>query len=111
MDDAQAYLRARARIRQLKAFYLHVAIYLVVMLGLFAINAATRGSGHDMMFNGSRFHGDGGDWWVMWPALGWGIAVAIHAMVILVGGVGRLDDWEERKVEEMVQREKDRTSV
>jgi len=76
-----------------------------------SINAATRGGAHDMMLNGSRYHNAGGDWWVMWPAIGWGIAVAIHAVVVLVGGVGRLDDWEERKVEEIVQREKERSGV
>ena len=111
MADTQAYERARSRVRQLKAFYLHAAIYVIVMLGLLAINAATRDGPHDMMFNGGRFHSGGGDWWVMWPALGWGIAVAIHAAVVLVGGVGRLDDWEERKVEELVRREKERSGV
>lgn len=111
MDDTQAYERARARVRQLKAFYLHAAIYFVVMLALLAINAVTRDGAHDMMFNGSRFHDSGGDWWVMWPALGWGIAVAIHAITILVGGVGRLDNWEERKVEEIVRREREKTGV
>jgi hypothetical protein len=111
MDEMQAYERARARVRQLKAFYLHAGIYIVVMLGLLAINAATRDSGHDMMFNGRAFHNSGGDWWVMWPALGWGIAVAIHAIGVLSSGFGRLDDWESRKVEEIVQREKERSGV
>ena len=111
MDDNDAHARARARVRQLKAFYLHAAIYVVVMLGLLAINAATRDGAHDMMFNGSRFHSDGGDWWVIWPALVWGIAVAIHAVVVLIGGVDRVDDWEQRKVDDLVRREKERTGV
>jgi hypothetical protein len=105
------HLHRHERVRQLKAFYLHAGIYAVVMLGLLAIDAATRGTGHDMMFNGRTFHDSGGDWWVLWPALGWGIAVAIHAMVVLMGGIGRMDEWEDRKVEEIVRREKERSGV
>lgn len=111
MDEAKAYTRARARVRQLKAFYLHAAIYLVVMLGLLGINAATRDHDHGMMFNGYRYHDTGGDWWVVWPALVWGIVVAVHAIVVLIGGVGRFDNWEDRKVEELVRREKEKTGV
>ena len=111
MNEEQAREKARQRVRQLKAFYVHAGIYVVVMLGLLAINAATRDGGHDMMFNGHNFRATGGDWWVIWPALGWGIAVAIHAVVVLVGGAGRLDDWETRKVEEIVRREREKTST
>ena len=111
MNEKQAREKVLQRVRQLKAFYLHASIYVIVMLGLLAINAATRGSGHDMMFNGNNYHGTGGDWWVVWPALGWGVAVAIHAVVVLIGGAARLDDWEAHKVEEILRRERDKSSV
>ena len=102
---------ARARARQLRSLYLHVGIYVVVMLGLLAINAMTRDGAGSYMYGRHMYHHGGGDWWVVWPALGWGIAVAIHAVVVLTGGTTRIAGWEDRKVEELIQREKNRAGV
>jgi choline-glycine betaine transporter len=111
MDETQLQQWARARVRQLRALYLHVGVYVVVMLFLLLINAVTRDTSGSYMFAGHMHHRGGGDWWVIWPALGWGVLVALHAIVVLIGGTGKLDNWEDRKVEELVTRERDRTSV
>ena len=57
------------------------------------------------------YHHGGGDGWVMWPATAWGVAVALNAVVVLVGGTGKLDSWEDRRVAELVRREKEKTGV
>ena len=111
MQEEQLYEWARARARQLRGLYLHFAVYVVVMGFLVLINAVTRDQPGSYMFGGQMYHHGGGDWWVVWPALGWGIVVALHAVMVLVGGTGKLDSWEERKVAELVQREKDKTGV
>ena len=97
MDDEQLEEWAHARAKQLRDFYTHVGIYAVAMAFLLLLNSITRGSD--------------GSWWVIWPALGWGIAVAINAVAVLIGGAGKVDTWEERKVEELVRKEKERTKV
>jgi hypothetical protein len=109
MKDEELYEWARTRARQLRGLYLHVGVYLVVMLTLLMINAMTRGDAGMYRMAGRQYHRDGGDWWVVWPALAWGAAVAIHAVVVLLGGTGKVDTWEERKVEELVRREKERS--
>ena len=109
MDESELYKQARARARELRALYVHVGVYVVVMLFLLLINAVTRGHSGTHMFNGMPYHQAGGDWWVIWPALGWGVVVAIHAVLVLIGGTGKLDSWENRKVDELVRREKERT--
>jgi hypothetical protein len=79
--------RARKRVRALREFYVHAAIYVVVICGLAAINWIT----------------SPGYWWVVWPMLGWGIAVAAHAVSVFFEGSSLGAEWEERKTRELMQ--------
>jgi hypothetical protein len=38
--------------------------------------------------------------------LGWGIAVAIHAAVVFLGGGRFGSDWEERKIREYMEQDR-----
>ena len=111
MDDKDLYEWAHARVRQLRAFYVHAGVYFAVMLFLFLINAVTRDAAGNDMFGGRMYHHGGGDWWVIWPALGWGVAVAIHGIVVAFGGTGKLDAWADRKAEDLVRREREKSGV
>ena len=42
-QEQQRYQRAHARVEALKGFYVHAAIFTLVNLGLFAINALSAG--------------------------------------------------------------------
>jgi hypothetical protein len=70
---------ARERADELKGFFTHLGIYVIVILGLLLIDIAT-----------------GADWWFFYPAIAWGVAVAIHGLTV---GVGRVFDegWAQRK--------------
>jgi hypothetical protein len=46
--------------------------------------------------------GSGGAWWFYWPALGWGIALLIHATSFLMPVFS--PDWAERRARKMLQR-------
>jgi hypothetical protein len=61
-DDIEA--RARRRVSMKMGFYTHALVFVLVNLGLFAVNAI-RGGGH----------------WAVWPLAGWGIGLAIHGIV------------------------------
>ena len=111
MQDTDLYNWARARARQLRVFYLHAGLYAVVMAFLLVINAVTRDQPGSYMFGGHMYHHGGGDWWVIWPALGWGVVLAIHSVVVLVGATGKIDAWEDRKAEQLVRRERERSGV
>jgi hypothetical protein len=82
------YQRAKQRVEELKGFYTHLAVYLVINLGLFLIDFVT-----------------GGGWWFFWPLIGWGVGLTIHAVVVfgVEGPLGR--GWEERKIRELMERE------
>ena len=88
MDDQESYNRARRRVRQIKGFYIHATIYVLVNALLIAINLGT-----------SR-----GEVWFFWPLLGWGIGLAVHGLSVF--GLGGLwgKEWEERKIKEIIDK-------
>jgi len=70
---------ARERAEQLKSFFTHLGVYLIVILGLFFIDIAS-----------------GPEWWFFYPAIAWGVGLAIHGLTV---GVERVFDegWSLRK--------------
>ena len=75
--------RAQERVAEVKGFLTHAAIFIGVVVLLFAVNAT----------------GDGG-WWVQWVFLGWGIGVAAHAFAVFGRTPRFITRWEERKTKE-----------
>jgi hypothetical protein len=90
-EQDAAYRRARQRVAALRSFYVHLVVYVIVNAFLFLINIVTSPN----------------SLWFYWPLLGWGIALLIHAVFVFgFGGGGWLGpDWEQRKVQEYVDRE------
>lgn len=63
MTDQDVRDIARKRAKRKLDFYNHLLVYVIVNAMLFAINIITSPDGY----------------WFVWPLLGWGVAVAIHA--------------------------------
>jgi len=86
-EQETRYQNAKKRVEALKGFYTHLTVYILVNLLLFTINMLT----------------SPGSLWFYWPLLGWGIAVALHALRVF--GFGRRFDaeWEERKINELME--------
>ncbi|HET7482286.1 MAG TPA: 2TM domain-containing protein, partial [Actinomycetota bacterium] len=95
--DEERLARAKKRVEDIKGFYVHFGIYVIVNLGLFVINMLTNPDGL----------------WFYWPLLGWGIGVAIHGFALLTDEYVFGPEWENRKVHEILGREDPhvRTSV
>jgi len=87
-DDA-AYREARGRVRALRALYQHLIVYAAVMCMLFLINLSSSPN-----------------WWVQWPAMGWGLLLVLHGAFTRTGLLGPA--WEERRIAELM-RQKERT--
>ena len=90
---ADVLARARRRVRRLRGFYMHASVYLIVMTAMIAMNLIT---------SRQRI-------WFPFPMLGWGFGLAVHGLMTF--GIGRWlgADWEERKVAEILARERIRT--
>lgn len=79
---------ALAHVRKVKAFYVNLTSYLVVIPGLAAIN----------LFGYPQYL------WFVWPALGWGLGVVSQALTVF-GAVPFLNgNWERRQVEKYLGR-------
>jgi len=75
-------------VRTLRAFYLHLMRYVIVILGLLAIN---------LIFSPHRL-------WVLWVAAGWGIGLLMRAGKIFMPALLLGADWEKRAVEKRLGR-------
>jgi hypothetical protein len=85
-EENNAYLRAKKRVEELKGFYGNFTSYCVVIPSLALINYYT-------------------NWdhkWFIYPMLGWGLGVTFHA----IGVFGYGKSWEERKIQEIINKEK-----
>ena len=83
------YEQALKQARELRGFYNHLFVYVVVNLFLFAID----------------WFSDPNEWWFFWPLLGWGIGLAVHGVNTYIGLHGFGADWEERKARELMDRQ------
>jgi transcriptional regulator with XRE-family HTH domain len=79
---------ALAHVRKLKEVYAHATIYVVVIAFLFGLNLLVTGGGV----------------WAIYPALGWGLGLAFHAMRVFDLVPWLSADWERRAVERRLGR-------
>ncbi|EAQ65527.1 hypothetical protein MED121_22687 [Marinomonas sp. MED121] len=82
-----------AQVKRIKAFNKNLISYAGVILLLLVINLLT----------------NPGYFWVVWPALGWGIALLIqglsaHEVINIFGS-----DWEKRQIEKRLEKNQDRS--
>ena len=76
--------RARRRVGRKMGFYIHATVFVLVNLGLFAINAVSDDP-----------H------WARFPLMGWGLGLAIHGLVTFIGlqGGGLRRSMLQREIE------------
>ena len=86
LSENAAYARAKKRVEELKGFYGNLTAYCIVIPTLAIINYNT--------FWGFQ--------WFWFPMLGWGLGLSFHAFGVF--GYGKT--WEERKIQEIVNKGK-----
>ena len=86
----ERYLKAQKKVEDLKGFYGNLSSYIVVNIGLLILNLVTSPS----------------YLWFFYPLLGWGIGVAIHGMSVFNYMPFLNRDWEEKKIHELMNKEK-----
>ena len=77
--DPERERLARRRAQAKLGWYWHAMVYVIVNLGLFALAWS---QGRD---------------WAIYPALGWGLGLALHGAAVWLGGPG--STWCERLIE------------
>lgn len=89
-ETESAYFKAQKRVEDIKGFYGNLWSFIVICGGLAGLNLVTYPQ----------------YWWFLYPTIGWGIGVAIHAMSVFhyMPFLGR--DWEEKKIQQLMEKEK-----
>ena len=87
MTEEEKSAFAARKVQEMTAFYVHLAVYALVIAILFIVNAAVSER-----------------WWVQWPALGWGAGVAVHWGLVFADTPGIVRRWQARKTEELKSR-------
>lgn len=84
------YLKAQKKVEDIKGFYGNLTSYIVVITGLAILNLISSPS----------------HLWFLYPAIGWGIGVVVHGMSVYnyMPFLGR--DWEEKKIRELMEKDK-----
>ncbi|WP_103865431.1 MULTISPECIES: 2TM domain-containing protein [Aquimarina] len=92
LDEQKRYEKAKTRVEILKKFYNNLLSYILVISFLAGINYYQNQWSHT---------------WFLWAAFGWGIGIAFHAMKAYRINPMFNEDWEERKIREYMDEEKD----
>jgi sensor histidine kinase YesM len=85
----EALRRARKRAKEIRGFYVSATMYSIVIPSLWTINLI-----------------GGGKLWAHWATIGWGIGLTVHGLSVFAGRSFFGSEWEEKKVEEIMAREK-----
>ena len=93
--EEQRYIRAKKKVKAIKGFYVHLTVYILVNAFLILARVFSRDA-WDIF----------GQWQTYNTAIFWGIGIAFHAfnvfgMYFILGS-----DWEEKKIKEMMDKDK-----
>jgi len=93
--EQMRYDRAQKRVKAISGFYKHLTVYVIINLGFLAVKALNSGHGHPF-FEFSNFS----------MAIFWGVGLLVHALSTFGAGIFLGENWEERKIREIMEREK-----
>ncbi|AZI33545.1 2TM domain-containing protein [Kaistella carnis] len=86
------YLEAAKRVKRLKGFYIHAVVYFLVNLFIVIQNVKSGAS----LSNMDNY----------WTAIFWGVGLLGHGMSIFLPNMIMGKDWEERKIRELMDKNK-----
>jgi uncharacterized integral membrane protein len=89
------YERAAKKVKRIKSFYSHLLVYIVINLMIVVINVQELDPGE------SYFQ------WHNFTTLGfWGIGLLAHGMSVFMPDIVLGKNWEERKIKEYMEKQK-----
>ena len=94
-QDEIKYQQALKRVKKIKGFYTHLMVYVVINIGILIANYPH--NEHDEIF---------WRWQTFSTALFWGIGLAAHGLSVFLPSFMMGKDWEERKINELMEKER-----
>ena len=87
----EKYIVAKKRVKEIKDFYIHLIIFLVIVAILTIINVA------NFAINSEEV-----TLWFLFPLGFWGFAVLMHGLKTFI--FGHESNWEKRKIKEVMDK-------
>ena len=91
-NEKERYYYARKKVNEIKGFYGNLIAYVIFNIFFLILNLMT-----------SPNH-----LWFYWPLMGWGVGVLFHGMKVFGYSPFFGKDWEERKIKEFMEKEKNK---
>lgn len=89
------YQQALKRVKKIKGFYSHLLVYIVINTMLLVVN-----------YNNSGDNDNFWRWQTFNTVLFWGIGIVAHGLSVFLPSFMMGKDWEEKKIKELMEKEK-----
>lgn len=94
-EEQIKYENAIKRIKKIKGFYIHLLVYVVINIMIIVVNIQNLETG-ESYFQFKNF----------FTAFFWGIGIISHALSVFGPDLFLGKDWEEKKIKELMDKEK-----
>jgi hypothetical protein len=94
-EEQSKYENALKRVKKIKGFYSHLLVYVVINIMILIVNVQSldKGESYLSLKNFST-------------ALFWGIGLAAHGLSVFGPNIVLGQNWEEKKIKELMEKEK-----
>jgi hypothetical protein len=89
-NDEALFQKAQKKVDDIKGFYANLMAFIVIMTALVVVNLVTTP----------------GYLWFIFPMIGWGIGVLVHGLSVFNYMPFMGEEWEERKIREIMEKTK-----
>tara|TARA_R110001583_G_scaffold2879_1_gene19860 strand:+ start:9692 stop:10024 length:333 start_codon:yes stop_codon:yes gene_type:complete len=93
--EEQKYIRAKKKVKAIKGFYVHLTVYILVNIFLIVTRSFSNDGFEDLW-----------EWQTYNTAIFWGIGIVFHAFNVFGMNFLLGSKWEERKIKEMMDKDK-----
>lgn len=102
--NQEKYIRAKNKVKQIKRFYTHLTVYIIINLIIFI-----RGNIEIFLENDVENKNllDWIDWNIFYTPVLWGIGLFFHGMFVFQNRFKGLKNWEDRKMKEFLEKEEE----
>ena len=90
--ETERYYQAQKRVKEIRGFYEHLIVFILVTIILIVINLMTSPE----------------YLWFLWCIMGWGIGVVFHGLKVFGISPFFNKEWEERKIKEFLEKDKNK---
>lgn len=94
-NNSYGYKVAKKRVEQLRGFYIHALVYIFINAMIIIVSTWNEG-----LLPGLK------DWGNYTTLLIWGIFLAFHAASVFLPNIFFGSNWEEKKIQEILKKEK-----